>query len=368
MNDMHSYTIPGFLTILLILAIQFVSQPVRAGVSGFAEDDTYSVALREVPPFAFKGATGEWQGMSVDLWREIADQLQLDYQFVDLPLNETINALKDSSIDVAIAAISVTADRDAFIDFSHPYYVSGLASAYSTQQESAWLSTLKAFFSIKFFTAVGSLIAVLLAAGFCIWLFERKANAEEFGHGDAKKGLGDGFWWSAVTMTTVGYGDKSPKTLGGRIVALIWMFLSLIIIASFTASIAASLTTNSLVSSQFGNKVLKDMKVGVLNGSAAEEYVSDQGSKTTAVDSVEEALQLLVANRVDTVVHDEPILRYRARQADVDVKISDSILVRDDYAFAFPENGKLRDQTNLVLLSKLFSPEWEKIRNKYVGQ
>lgn len=333
-----------------------------------ALQDSYKVAVREVPPFSYQDSTGEWHGMSVELWQEIASRLELDFEFIDMPLDETISALRNNSIDVAIAAISVTADREEFLDFSHPYYLSGLASAYSTQNESAWLSTVKAFFSIQFFSAVGSLVAVLLIAGFFIWLFERKANAEEFGHGDMKRGLGDGFWWSAVTMTTVGYGDKSPKTLGGRIVALIWMFVSLIIIASFTASIAASLTTNQLVSSRFQDKALKDMKVAVLNESAAQEYVQNQGARTSNVDSIDEALQKLVTGEVDTIVHDEPILRYNARQSGFDVDVSDTVLVRDDYAFAYPEQGRLRDISNLALLSLLFSPEWEEIKNRYVGQ
>ncbi|MGO2102628.1 MAG: ion channel [Psychroflexus halocasei] len=43
-------------------------------------------------------------------------------------------------------------------------------------------------------------------------------------------------------MTTVGYGDKSPLSLGGRIVGLIWMFMAVIILSSLTAGIASALT------------------------------------------------------------------------------------------------------------------------------
>lgn len=42
------------------------------------------------------------------------------------------------------------------------------------------------------------------------------------------KGLGQAVWWAAVTMTTVGYGDKAPKTLGGRVVAVAWMLASIV--------------------------------------------------------------------------------------------------------------------------------------------
>ena len=113
-------------------------------------------------------------------------------------------------------------------------------------------------------TPTGALVAlalVLMVAGFCIWLFERRQNAAQFGEGSVARGLGDGFWWSAVTMTTVGYGDKAPKTFGGRVVALIWMFVSLIIIASFTASIAASLTANRLAESALSSRAIGELRV-----------------------------------------------------------------------------------------------------------
>ena len=77
-----------------------------------------------------------------------------------------------------------------------------------------------------------------------MWLFERKRNKEMFGQGI--KGLGAGFWWSAVTMTTVGYGDKAPVTAAGRTIGFIWMFAAILLISGLTASIASALTVSSL--------------------------------------------------------------------------------------------------------------------------
>ena len=104
---------------------------------------------------------------------------------------------------------------------------------------------MERFLSFAFLKVLLALAMVLFIAGLLVWFFEHKHNVGEFG-AELPKGLGAGFWWSTVTMTTVGYGDKAPKTLGGRLVAIVWMFTGVIIISSFTAAIASSLTVTQL--------------------------------------------------------------------------------------------------------------------------
>lgn len=355
----------GLLLGLLVAPPAGAQETTGAGVDG---DRRLTVAIREVPPFAMRDDAGDWEGVSVDLWREVAERRGIEFDWREATLEQTLEGLENGELDVAIAALSVTGDREAQMDFSHPYYVTGLSLAFAAGGGSAWMATLGGFFSMEFLSAVGSLALVLLAAGFAIWLFERKANAEQFGHGDARRGLGDGFWWSAVTMTTVGYGDKAPKTVGGRVVALIWMFLSLIIIASFTASIAASLTTNELANSALRDRPLSALRVGVLRGSTAAGVAAARGARTVAYESVEASLRALEAGGIDTVFHDAPILRYRVRTSGVDAEVAERILVRDDYAFAFPEGSPQRNAINIALLSVLSEPTWQDIRLRYLGE
>lgn len=56
--------------------------------------------------------------------------------------------------------------------------------------------------------------------------------------------LGDGIWWALVTITTVGYGDITPVTTLGRVVASSLMLLGLGLIATITAIVSAKFIQN----------------------------------------------------------------------------------------------------------------------------
>lgn len=51
--------------------------------------------------------------------------------------------------------------------------------------------------------------------------------------------FGNGLWWSIVTLTTVGYGDISPTTTGGRVIAILIMFVGIGLLGTLSASLAA---------------------------------------------------------------------------------------------------------------------------------
>lgn len=76
----------------------------------------------DYPPFAYYTDQFQVDGYDIALMRDIGQQLGLQVEFVDFAFDGLLGALQLGQIDVAIAAISVTPDRQAVVDFSDIYY------------------------------------------------------------------------------------------------------------------------------------------------------------------------------------------------------------------------------------------------------
>src|SRR5262249_58208548 len=188
------------------------------------------LGTKEAPPFAMKDQDGTWHGISIDLWHRIADRLHLRYRFLEEPtVQDLVAGTADGSFDAAIAALTVTAARDRIVDFTQPFYSTGLGIAVSTG-ESRWRSVSRALLSFGFFQAVLALVGIAILVGFVIWLLERR-KTEHFRGG--AKGLGTGLWWSAIAMTQAGAAQQDPATIPGRMGGLGWGVDSFLLFGGF---------------------------------------------------------------------------------------------------------------------------------------
>lgn len=325
------------------------------------------IATRNVPPFAMPAEDGGWTGITIELWEEIAAQNGWECEYRETSLDEMIAGLQTSRYAAGVAALTMTAEREQIIDFTHPFYQSGLAIATHTSKKGSWWRAIRNFFTPDFFRAIGALAVLLLIVGVLVWFFERRRNRDQFG-GTLLQGIGSGFWWSAVTMTTVGYGDKSPRTFLGRIVGLIWMFASIILISGMTAAIATALTLSQLGYEIKGPQDLRGQRVGTLANSTSAAYLRQRQISVAEFDSAEDALDALANGRVDAVVYDEPILRYRVhKRGDNKLRVLPEIFQSQNYAIALPPESPLREPLNQLVLEKTSGPSWQDLLYRYFG-
>lgn len=331
------------------------------------KQDSLIVGYNIAPPFVTE-KSGHLEGPAIWLWTEISKELDLHFEYVQLPLDSLLIQLEQGTIDVCASPLTITSERSKKIDFTAPYYIahSSLLKMNETSEEHAW-DFIKSFFSLNFFRALGALAVIILIFGFLEWLFERKQNEEEFGTG--LKGIWNGFWWSAVTMTTVGYGDKSPKTVGGRIVALVWMFTAIVIISGFTASIASSLTTDQISSTHSDIEDFKQLELGTVATSGSEKWLKDNFyNKRKSYVNMEEALNALKNEEIIAIAYDRPILKDIIKKDTVsEYKLLDAEFNAQYYALGMSRqlHPKLKKKINVSLLEHTETMDWKVLLTEY---
>ena len=330
-----------------------------------ANDTALVVGIKAAPPFVLSDAQQQWQGASVDLWQQIASSQGWQTRWQEFASADAmIEALAAGSIDVAVGALSMTAEREAVMDFSHPYFTTGLGIA-TPVREQGILSSLAPLASWEFIRAVGLLFALLLAVGAVLWLLERRRNPAQFG-GSTSAGIGNGLWWSAVTMTTVGYGDKAPVTLPGRIVATVWMFVSVITISSFTAAIASSVTVNQIATSVNGIDDLSKVRSLAVAGSTGEQALRARGFGVTSVSSAQAGIDALM-NGAPAMVYDKAIMMYLLREDNGTVNILDFPGTPQKYALGMRPDFPHREAVNHALLEVTGGDYWQGQLRRYFG-
>jgi polar amino acid transport system substrate-binding protein len=324
------------------------------------------IGIKEAPPFVIKTADGAWRGISIDLWSRIAEQLHVRYRVSEqATVDALIEGTRAGTFDAAVAALTVTAARQRVVDFTQPFYTTGLGIAVSTREENRWLPIVRTFLSFGFLQAVLVLVGIAMAVGFLIWMFERRHN-ESFGGGVAR-GLGSSFWWSAIAMTQAGASQNAPRTLPGRALAIAWMIASVVTIAVFTAGITSTLTKRELQGAVHGVNDLRSVRVGAVAGTATVDYLEREKISYRGFVDAQDGLTVLQSGEIDAFVYDKPLLTWIVLQDfSGSVRVLDVTFDSQNYAIALPVNSSWRQPLNLALLDATESDWWQQTLFQYL--
>lgn len=329
--------------------------------------ETLTVGYTTAPPFIVE-SNGKLEGINIWLWERIAKDLDLEYELVPMYFPDMLDSLATGSIDISINPLTITSERSKVMEFTDPFYASNstiVVAEVSGLQK--LVQFVKAFFNQNFLKGLLVLLLIIFLFGLVGWYFERGANKEHFRSN--YRGIWDGVWWSAVTLTTVGYGDKAPKTRMGKIAALVLMFGGLLFISGLTASIASSLTVTQLNSNPDGFNEFKERPVGTIGNSGANQFLKEHFFKEiTTYDGLVPGLKGLKRGEVDAFMYDEPILKYRIQEDSTFAKLQ-ILPVKFDvqfYAFGIAKHQTdLEQQISQRILEIMETQGWEVVLNEY---
>ncbi|OWF55104.1 ionotropic receptor 25a-like [Mizuhopecten yessoensis] len=254
------------------------------------------VIAGKYPPFVYENKNNsntKYTGYCIDLLNKIATIVGFDYTIYEVPdglvgamaddgtWNGVINELIQKKADIAVGPISVMAERENVVDFTVPYYdLVGLTILMKKPKfeyflfkflivlhHQVWLCIIAAYF----------LFSVLLCAFDKLSPFSYQNNLKLWkGHGPEPRifTLKEGVWFCMMSLTPQG-GGEAPRALSGRLIAATWWLFGFIIIATYTANLAAHLTVSrmeTLIKSLDDLSAQYKVKYGPRNGSAAMVY------------------------------------------------------------------------------------------------
>lgn len=200
-----------------------------------------------------KGLTG----YCIELLRELSKKMDFDYEIRPSSKNQYGHRLENGSwtglvgdlisgeIDISVATLTMTTEREEVIDFVSPYFdQSGISILLRKEEpEQNFFKFMKV---LKEEVWLGILCAVIVVA-ILIWILDRFSpfsyhnNKEAYPEGARDFTLGESIWFALTSLTPQG-GGECPKALSARVlVAAYWLFIVLML-ATFTANLAAFLT------------------------------------------------------------------------------------------------------------------------------
>lgn len=348
---------------LLIVILLLISISVNSQI----DDRKLRIGYTAAAPFIVEN--GDYvDGLNVWLWKRVANDLNIEYEMMPMEFPTLLDSLRTGGIDISINPLTITSQRSKEMEFTHSFYASNATIAIAEISSFNRLkSFVGSFLNFEFLSGLLILLFIIFLFGVLGWLFERRKNPDVFRPGG--RGLWDGMWWSAVTLTTVGYGDKAPVTKSGKITALVLMFGGLLFISGLTASIASSLTVNQLTNNPDGFNEFKDRAVGTIGNSGTENFLSEHFFKDLhSYPNVPTGLKELNEGKIKAFIYDEPILKY-AIQRDSTLHNLKLLPVKFDiqfYAFALPKTHvELEQRITQRILEIMETEEWDIVLNEY---
>jgi ABC-type amino acid transport substrate-binding protein len=321
------------------------------------------IAVKEFPPLVFKDS----KGFCIDLANRISENNNLNPEFVMYnSVPGLLGAVESGYCDIGFAGITITPEREKRVDFSQPFFESGLMIAVKDKPlnhiTSIGNTVLRVIgFSIILFFAGLTVVAHL------VWWIERD-DKDPHGFPTAyAKGIIDAYWWAVVTMSTVGYGDKRPKKIGGRFIAAIWMFIGIIWFAGLTATLSSSLTVDRISHGEISDLTdLYGKKVAVIEDTTSEEFLRYHNVEIVLTSSYDDLLASLNDGRSDAIVYDAPPLMYAAK-LDPTIKVVGRMFAHQSYGVVFPNTGgeELKELFDFEIMTSRQNGEYQKIYSKW---
>lgn len=329
-----------------------------------AQDDGLHFLTIDRPPFSYVD-DGNAAGFSIDLMRQISSAMgqEVRFTFVD-EFSQLLDGVANGDADGAVANISITSEREALLDFSRPIFDSGLKILVSGASTGA--SIWDVVFRWELLALILAGFGMLFVLGMLMWVLERKH--QDYFKDNAREAMFPSFWWALNLVINGGFEVNVPRSILGRLLAVVMVVSSLFVVSLFVASITASLTVEAISGSIQSLDDLRGRRVGTTQGSTASLFLNERDVSHTGYGTFTDLMDAFEAEELDAVVFDGPILEYYLIQSPgLEAYLLDRLFRSEDYGIAFAQGSDLREPINRALLRLTEAGEYQALRQEWFG-
>jgi ABC-type amino acid transport substrate-binding protein len=263
---------------------------------------------------------------------------------------------------VGLGALSITAAREAVLDFSYPYYKSGLQILVNAENTK---SPFRAFLKLDIFRVLGLLIVAIVINAHILWIFERRKNSDSFDW-NYREGILNALWWSVCFLVTLGCENIAPTRVAGRLVAVVWMLAGVAFYSYVTATLTSTMTKDVLQSDIRTVADLQGQEVGTVGGSSAAHFLESNQIAAKRYGDVDAACRDLTAGKIKAVVYDAPLLKFfLSNNSNTKLNLVGTLFEKQDYGFALVDKSPLRKEINRALLKLGEEGYFEELEKKW---
>ncbi len=330
-----------------------------------------TIATRELSPFIIKDATGDniYTGFSAELLALLAKDVGFTYTWtVKKNIGEILATVEQGEAQAAIAAISITREREEKFDFSQPMFESGLQILVRKQSDNR--SGFRRF--ADFFTTdamkfvMGLLSLLILVPGHIAWFLERGNKAAHIDD-NYFPGIFQAMAWAIGAF--VGQQSSQLQSVMGRIMSAAAILSSVMILTYIQATLTSSMTVATLRGGIQGPEDLPGKRVGTLKNSTAAKWLDGNGIKHVDFDRIDDAIATMGKGALDAVTFDSPVLLYYTSHEGAGVyEVVGPVFKRENYGILFPSGSPLRKPVSAALLKFREDGRYDELYAKWFGQ
>lgn len=335
--------------------------------SAETQQEPLRVGVHESPPFVMI-EDGAYSGLAIDLWELAAEELAVEFVYEEFDtVRSMIDATTQSDIDVAVTNLTVTEARAESIDFTQPWYDSGLRIMVNDDNGSSFWSLLMGLKDSGFLRAYAWLAFAIIAASVGFTLFDRKFDK------DFPDKFQDGFAESFYTVMTVATSGKPPKRKNlfgwwGRMWQGLWLVCGVVVVAFVTSSVTSVMTTLSIKNDIRSVLDLPGLNVGVAEGSSAEAFAEANGLTTIPYSGIRASSTALLNGEIDAIIGDKPVLEYYAQQnAHEPLTVVGGVFNPEKYSFGLPPDSPLRQEITVEVIGAREDGTLQEMAKAYFG-